>query len=166
MNTQLFAFLFDWQFAPAFCDLTRTDADRGLTHIKLADWQQAHDSGNTNTNLKLTQTAAIPNTGCTLRAVTDMSTMAEQLHPQPPSHDDTIAKKCYLRNFKKLPNQKSIDIPMQTSKNLVVSNSKLSTNAHPVRICLEHGRKACSVLQNYKWNNYVITMSVIIQELP
>ena len=36
--------------------------------------------------------------------------MGEQLHPQQPSHDDTIRKKCWLRDFNKPPNQNSIDI--------------------------------------------------------
>ena len=50
-----------------------------------------------------------------------------------------MLKICYLRDFKKLPNQNSIDIPMQTSKALFVANSKISTNAHLVRICLKMG---------------------------
>ena len=74
--------------------------------------------------------------------------MAEQLHPQQPSHDGTMRKKCNLRDYKsrreKPPNHNSIDIPMQTSKalfvdavieGLFVANSKLSTNAHLFRIC-------------------------------
>ena len=36
-----------------------------------------------------------------------------------------MSKKCYLRDFKKLPNQNSIDIPMQTLKALHFTNSKL-----------------------------------------
>ena len=109
--------------------------------------------------------------------------MATQLHPQLLSHDGTMRKKCYQRDFKKLPNQKSIDIPMQTSKALFVTNSKLSTNAHLVRICPEMGadyqrmhisfeyalrwaRKVCSVFQNYKRNNYVMTKCSIIPVLP
>ena len=46
-----------------------------------------------------------------------------------------MLKKCYLRDFNKQPNQNSIDIPMQTSKALFVTNSKLSINAHLVWIC-------------------------------
>ena len=42
-----------------------------------------------------------------------------------------------LPDFKKLPNQNSIDTPMQTSKALFVANSKISMNAHLVRICLK-----------------------------
>ena len=88
----------------------------------------------------------MPYKGCTLPtnsalwAVADASTMAEQLHTQQPSHDDTTGKKCYLRDFKQLPNQNSIDIQMQRSKALLVANSKSSTNAHLVRICPEDGR--------------------------
>ena len=63
------------------------------------------------TNLKLTQTAATPYTGCTLptnstlwAAAADASTMAEKMPPQllssasmmAPSHDDTMNKQCYL----------------------------------------------------------------------
>ena len=40
--------------------------------------------------------------------------------------------------FKKLPNQNSIDIPLQTSKALFVANSKVSTNAHLVLICQDN----------------------------
>ena len=75
MNTQLFAFFCDWQLAPL------GHCWRGLTQTELADWQQTHESGNTNTNLKLTQTAATPYTGrtlpanSTLRAAPDSSTM-------------------------------------------------------------------------------------------
>ena len=81
--------------------------------------------------MKLTQTAATPYTGrtqptnSTLLTAPDASTMAEQMHPQQPSHDDTMRKKFYLRDFKKMPNQNSIDIPMQTSKALFVTNLKL-----------------------------------------
>ena len=39
-----------------------------------------------------------------------------RLSTEQPSHDDTMRKKCYLRDFEKPPNQNSIDIPMQTSK--------------------------------------------------
>ena len=60
--------------------------------------------------------------------------MAEQLHPQLPSHDDTMHKKCCLRDFKKQLNQNSIEILMQTLKALFVANSKLSMNAHLVPI--------------------------------
>ena len=42
-----------------------------------------------------------------------------------PSHDDTMRKKGYLQDFKKPPNQNSIDIPMQISKALFVANSNL-----------------------------------------
>ena len=52
-----------------------------------------------------------------------------------------ILKKCYLRDFKKLPNQNSIDIPMQTSKALFVANSKVSMNAYLVRICTSRSNK-------------------------
>ena len=52
-----------------------------------------------------------------------------------------MCKKCYLLDFKKLPNQNSIDIPMETSKALFVANSKLSTNAHLVQICPKDGRR-------------------------
>ena len=40
---------------------------------------------------------------------------------------------------KKLPNQNSIDISMQTLKALFVAISKISTNAYLVRICPEDG---------------------------
>ena len=52
-----------------------------------------------------------------------------------------VRKKCYLRDFKKVPNQNSIDIPKLTSKALFVANSKVSTNAHLVQICLKVGAK-------------------------
>ena len=52
--------------------------------------------------------------------------MGEQLHTQHPSHDDTMHKKCYLRDFKKVPNENSIDILMQTLKDLFVTNSRVS----------------------------------------
>ena len=69
---------------------------RGLTQTELADWQ--YESGNTNTDLKLTQTAATQYTRSTLPTNSTLlaapaSTMAEELHPQQlseSSHDDTI----------------------------------------------------------------------------
>ena len=67
---------------------------RGLTQTELADWQ--YESGNTNTDLKLTQTAATQYTCSTLPTNSTLlpaSTMAEQLHPQQPSHDDTICRR-------------------------------------------------------------------------
>ena len=42
------------------------------------------------------------------------------------------AQEMLLLDFKKLPNQNSIDILMQTFKALFVANSKVSTNAHLV----------------------------------
>ena len=72
-------------------------------------------------------------TNSTVLAAADVSTMAEQKHPP-------MRKKCYLLDFKKLPNQDSIDILMQPLKALFVANSKLSRNAHVVRLCAEDGR--------------------------
>ena len=67
---------------------------------------------------------------------------------------------------KKMPNQNSIDIPMQISKALFAANSKLSRNAHLVRLYPEldwrWARKVCSFLQSNKWNNYLLTVCVII----
>ena len=74
-------------------------------------------------------------TNSTLLAAAAVSNMAEQLQPQLPSHGDTVHKKCYQRDFKKLHNQNSIDSPMKVSKALFVANSKLSMNAHLVQIC-------------------------------
>ena len=65
MNTQLFAFI----LLPTFSCCTAQWLGRcwhRLTRTELADWQQKYESTNTNTNLKLTQTAATPYTGCTL----------------------------------------------------------------------------------------------------
>ena len=86
VNTQLFAFFWlttctcwtsQW---PGHCWCRQTQTE-------LADWQQTHESWNTNTNLKLTQTAATLYTGplltnSTLWPAADASTMAKQLHPQ------------------------------------------------------------------------------------
>ena len=120
---------------------------RGLTQTELADWQ--YESGNTNTDLKLTQTAAtqyirstLPTNSTLLRlpCVDDGRTAASSAAVSWLHHMRNI---CYLRDssFKKLSNQNSIDIPMQTSKALFVANSKISTNAHLVRICLKMGVK-------------------------
>ena len=55
-----------------------------------------------------------------------------------------MQKKCFLRDFKKLPNQNSFHIPMQTLKALFVATSKISINAHLLRICLKMGVKGMS----------------------
>ena len=66
-------------------------------------------------------------------------------------------KKCYLQDFKKLPNQNSIDILMQTLKALFVANSKVSTNASLVRIYLKMGAQGMfcsSKLQRAWWGGW------------
>ena len=68
-----------------------------------------------------------------------------------------MRKKCYLRDFKKLPNQNSIDILMQTLKALFVANSKVSTNASLVRIYLKMGAQGMfcsSKLQRAWWGGW------------
>ena len=49
-------------------------------------------------------------TNSTLLAAANVSMKAEQLHPQQQSYDGTMCKKCYPLDFKKLPNQNSIEI--------------------------------------------------------
>ena len=90
-----------------------------------------------NTYLKLTQTAATSYTGSTLPTNNTLLRQRWQNSCILSSRLMTthMLKKCYLRDFKELPNQNSIDIPMQISKTLFVANSKLSTNAHLVQIC-------------------------------
>ena len=118
-NTQLFAFFFWLTTCTCWTAQWLGHCWRGLTQTELADWQQTHEPGNTNTNLKLTQTAATQYISCTLptnsklRDAADASTMAEQLHPQQPSHNDTMLKKCYLRDFKKPPYQNSSDADIE-----------------------------------------------------
>ena len=116
LNRQLLAFFLQLTTCTCWTALWLGHCWRRLTQTELADWQQMHESGSTNTNLRLTQTAATPYkcstlpTNSTLLAAPDVPTMGEQLHPQQPSHDGTMSKKCQLQDFKKQPNQNSIDI--------------------------------------------------------
>ena len=71
-----------------------------------------------------------------------------------------MRKKCYLQDFKKQPNQNSIDIPMQTSKTFFVANSKVSTHAHLVQICLKMGTKGMFCSSNFQ------AMCVITPVMP
>ena len=64
---QLKLHLLDCTLAVTWSQLT---AWRGLTQTELADWQYKSESGNTNTNLKLTQTAATPYTHTTYKQYT------------------------------------------------------------------------------------------------
>ena len=67
----------------------------------------------------------------------------EQLHPQQQFDDDTHAQEMLPTRFQelqKLPNQNSIDIPMQILKALFVANPKLST-IQRMHISLEYALK-------------------------
>ena len=104
--------LTDWQLASADCTVTwslLTWNDTDWTCWLVADarvWKHKHkfetDSDSCNT-VHRSYTAYKKYTVGYPWCVND-----GQLHPQQPSHDDTMHKKWYLRDFKKLPNQSSI----------------------------------------------------------
>ena len=119
----------------------------------------------------MTQTAATPYTGCTvtctlptnstlLAAAADASTIAERLPPPLPSHDDTIHKKCHLRAEQHW--YSDADFQGFTCCKLKLINEFTSCLNMPWRWVL----KVCSVVHNYKWNNYVMMICVIIPGLP
>ena len=163
MNTQPFYFFLQLTICTCWSAQQLVLCRLRLTQTELADWQQ---TWNTNTNLKLTQTAATLYTGCTLptkstllaAAAADASTTAEQLQPQQPSHDDMMHNKCYLWDFQETvsnPHQNSIAIPMQTLKALYFAKLKMISESYcACTSCLYMPwgweRKVCSVLHNYK----------------
>ena len=55
--------------------------------------------------------------------------MAEQLLPQPQSHDDTMHKKCYLLPHQNFPIRadETVDIPMQTLRVRFSTRTSLAT---------------------------------------
>ena len=147
MNTQLFAFfLTDWQLASAglHSDLVTVDADwhrlnlltdstSPETQTQIWNWLRQLPPRTFVVHCLQTVHCWLP-----LPCVDDGRTAASSAAVSWLHHMQNI---CYLRDssFKKLSNQNSIDIPMQTSKALFVANSKISTNAHLVRICLKMG---------------------------
>ena len=136
---------------------------RRLTKTERADWQQTHKSGNTNTNLKLTQTAATQYTGCTLPTNSTLLAAAVMLQPSQNScrhccHLMTIpcTKTATYEISKQLPNQNSRCKPLNVERfirhKLKIINKCISCLDMPWKW------KVCSVLHNYKWNKYFITM--------
>ena len=130
MNTQLFAFfLTDWQLASAglHSDLVTVDADwhrlnlltgsrhtSPYTQTQSWNWlrQQPHS----------TQAAhCLQKVQCWLPCINNSRTAASSAAVSWRHH---MHKKCYLRDFKKLHYQNSIDIPMQTSKALLLQTQK------------------------------------------
>ena len=119
-----------------------------------ADWQQTPESGNTKTNLKMTQRAAAPNTSCAVCTANKEFTAGSNSgcvnHGRAATATAAISWRHPSRRnatceiYKKLPNQNSINFPSQISKALFVINSKLSMNAHCFGICPDDGRKGSS----------------------
>ena len=140
-------FFCDWQLAPAglLCDLVTVDADWRRLNL-LTD--SRHTSLETKTQI-WNWPRQLPHNTQLVHCLQIVHCWLHLMHQQWQNScilssclmTTSMCKKCYLRDFKKLPNQNSIDIPMQTSKALFVANSKISTNAHLVRICLKMGVK-------------------------
>ena len=153
MKTQLFAFLF-----LTACTMTCWTAQwigyclHWLTQTEIADWQQMHELASPETQtqswnwLRELPHSTHRHTGCTmptnsilLAAAAAASTRAKLLQPQPPYHHDTMHKKCYLWDLQetqplKLPNQNSLEIPLQTSKALFGASSKLLKCTSPLNM--------------------------------
>ena len=145
MNIQRFTFFLTDNLLLLYCSVTwslLTQTDTDWTCWLKADalvWKP-------NSNLKLTQTSchAIYVVHCLQTAQCWLLLMRQRWQNRSilSCHlMTTPCKKCYLLDFKKLPNQDSIDILMQPSKALFVANSKLSTNAYLVQLCAEDGRR-------------------------
>ena len=140
MNTQLFSFFCNWQLAPAglLCDLVTVDADWRRLNL-LTD--SRHTSLETKTQI-WNWPRQLPHNTQLVHCLQIVHCWLHLMHQQWQNScilssclmTTSMCKKCYLRDFKKLPNQNSIDIPMKTSKafKFFVTNSKLSTNAHLV----------------------------------
>ena len=124
MNTQLFAFFSRLTTCTCCTAQWLVHYWRWLTQTELADcqWEQTHESENTNTNSKLTQTAATPKTGCTLPANSALlgpaadaaSMMEEQMQLKSPSHDDTSTP-CKKNDTYKISKQLLQLLPNQTA---------------------------------------------------
>ena len=98
-----------------------TDADW------FAYWQQMHKSWNTNTNLKLTQTAATQYTGCTLPTKsTLLAAAAALLLMCQPWQNSCLHSCCHLMiilsSYMRFRRHNTIEIPMQTLKALFLAN--------------------------------------------
>ena len=123
--TQLLAFCFDWQLAPAglLSDLNTDNKDWHRLNLLT---NSRHTNPETQTQIwnwlrlqpHCTPNCTLPTNSTLLAAAPDASTNDTL---QQPSHD-TMCKKCYWRYFKKLPNQDSIDILMKTLKTVLVCN--------------------------------------------
>ena len=96
---------------------------RELTQSELADWQVTHYSGNRHANLKMTQTAPTEYTSCTpYKEYTADCGCWCLCHRRTAAATATISWQHQAEETlptyyisKKLPNQNSINIPMQTS---------------------------------------------------
>ena len=125
MNTRLFGFFYPlttctcWtaQWLGQWSLLTRTDADR-----ELADWQPTHESGNTNTDLNMTQTAATQYTRSTLPTNSTQRSrllcvpISDQAPPQPPA--DAGQKHTFSEIFTKPPDGNMANIAKMPSRPL------------------------------------------------
>ena len=101
MNTQLFTFFFRLPKLHLL-DCSKTWSLLTLTDTVLNYKHKFTTDSDSNHTVHWVHSCTLP-TNSTLLAAADVSTMAEQLHPQPPSHGDIISKKFYLLDFKKLP---------------------------------------------------------------
>ena len=100
-----------------------------------------------------------------LTVAADASTIAELLLPKQPSHDNTMQKKHYL------PTIFPRNCPIRTALTFQCKHPLLSSLI--INKCKSHwylpwrwAMQVCSVLHNYKWNHYVMTICVIIPGLP
>ena len=130
MNTQLFTFFFSTETCTCWTTQWLGHCWRWLTQTELANWQQTHESGNTNTFWNwLRQQPHSTQVVHYLQTVhwgllrmrqwwQNRCILSRCLMPTP----SAICKKCNHRDFKKLPNQNCMDILMQpeTSKALFV----------------------------------------------